>query len=415
MKTKVSILFYAKKAKAAVNGLIPIYTRITINSKRIELSTNRFVEISKWSTEAGKMKGTSEEARSINNHLDLLKSQIRDAEMELTHKKIALTSETIKSKLLGVDERARMLVPIFQDHNNKIKELVGKEYAPGTLERYNTSLKHTIEFMQWKYDISDIDITKIDHAFITDYEFWLRSVRNCANNTAVKYIKNFNKIIKICLANHWIEKNPFANYKSKVKEVERVYLTEDEIQSIMEKEFKTERLSLVRDIFLFSCFTGLAYIDVKNLTKTHISIGIDGEKWIFTHRQKTESASKIPILPVSQMIIDKYENHPQCNNEDKLLPILSNQKMNAYLKELADICNIDKELTFHIARHTFATTVTLTNGVPIESVSKMLGHKNLRTTQHYAKVLDKKVSEDMRILKDKFAYQENKLNKSGVS
>jgi site-specific recombinase XerD len=414
MKTKVSILFYAKKAKAAVNGLIPIYTRITINGKRIELSTNRFVEISKWSTEAGKMKGTSEEARSINNHLDLLKSQIRDAEMELTHKKIALTSETIKSKLLGVDERARMLVPIFQDHNNKIKELVGKEYAPGTLERYNTSLKHTIEFMQWKYDISDIDITKIDHAFITDYEFWLRSVRNCANNTAVKYIKNFNKIIKICLANHWIDKNPFANYKSKVKEVERVYLTEDEIQSIMEKEFKTERLSLVRDIFLFSCFTGLAYIDVKNLTKTHISIGIDGEKWIFTHRQKTESASKIPILPVTQMLIDKYENHPQCNNEDKLLPILSNQKMNAYLKEIASVCVIEKELTFHIARHTFATTITLTNGVPIESVSKMLGHKNLRTTQHYAKVLDRKVSEDMKLLKDKFMFKETTIKKSGV-
>ena len=402
MKTKVSILFYAKKAKAAANGLVPIYTRITINGKRIELSTNRFVEISKWSTEAGKMKGSSEEARSINNHLDLLKSQIRDAEMELIHKKITVTTETIKSKLLGVDERARMLVPIFQDHNNKIKELVGKEYAPGTLERYTTSLKHTIEFMQWKYNVSDIDITKIDHAFITDYEFWLRSVRNCANNTAVKYLKNFNKIIKLCLANDWLDKNPFANYKSKVKEVERVYLTEEEIQSIIEKDFKTERLSLVRDIFLFSCFTGLAYIDVKNLTKSHISFGIDGEKWIFTHRQKTESASKIPILPVTQMIIDKYENHPQCNNEDKLLPILSNQKMNAYLKEIAAICEIEKELTFHIARHTFATTVTLTNGVPIESVSKMLGHKNLRTTQHYAKVLDRKVSEDMKILKVKY-------------
>ena len=403
MKTKVSILFYAKKAKAAANGLVPIYARITINGKRIELSTNRFVEISKWSTEAGKMKGTSEDARSINNHLDLLKSQIRDAEMELIHKKIALTTETIKSKLLGVDERARMLVPIFQDHNNKIKELVGKEYAPGTLERYTTSLKHTIEFMQWKYNISDIDITKIDHAFITDYEFWLRSVRNCANNTAVKYLKNFNKIIKLCLANDWLDKNPFANYKSKVKEVERVYLTEAEIQSIIEKDFKTERLSLVRDIFLFSCFTGLAYIDVKNLTKAHVSYGIDGEKWIFTHRQKTESASKIPILPVTQMIIDKYENHPQCINEDKLLPILSNQKMNAYLKEIAGVCEIEKELTFHIARHTFATTVTLTNGVPIESVSKMLGHKNLRTTQHYAKVLDRKVSDDMKILKEKLA------------
>jgi site-specific recombinase XerD len=406
MKTKVSILFYAKKAKAAANGLVPIYTRITINGKRIELSTNRFVEISKWSTEAGKMKGTSEETRSINNHLDLLKSQIRDAEMELIHKKIPVTTETLKSKILGVDERARMLVPIFQDHNNKIKELVGKEYAPGTLERYTTSLKHTIEFMQWKYNVSDIDITKIDHAFITDYEFWLRSVRNCANNTAVKYLKNFNKIIKLCLANDWLDKNPFANYKSKVKEVERVYLTEAEIQSIIEKDFKTERLSLVRDIFLFSCFTGLAYIDVKNLTKSHISFGIDGEKWIFTHRQKTESASKIPILPVTQMIIDKYENHPQCNNEDKLLPILSNQKMNAYLKEIAGVCEIEKELTFHIARHTFATTVTLTNGVPIESVSKMLGHKNLRTTQHYAKVLDRKVSEDMQILKCKFSLSE---------
>jgi len=416
MKTKVSILFYAKKAKAAANGLVPIYARITINGKRIELSTNRFVEISKWSTEAGKIKGTSEEARSINNHLDLLKSQIRDAEMELIHKKITITTETIKSKLLGVDERARMLVPIFQDHNNKIKELVGKEYAPGTLERYTTSLKHTIEFMQWKYNISDIDITKIDHAFITDYEFWLRSVRNCANNTAVKYLKNFNKIIKLCLANDWLDKNPFANYKSKVKEVERVYLTEAEIQSIIEKDFKTERLSLVRDIFLFSCFTGLAYIDVKNLTKSHISFGIDGEKWIFTHRQKTESASKIPILPVTQMIIDKYEIHPQCINEDKLLPILSNQKMNAYLKEIAGVCEIEKELTFHIARHTFATTVTLTNGVPIESVSKMLGHKNLRTTQHYAKVLDRKVSEDMKILKDKFSILDNNiLKKSSVT
>ena len=402
MKTKITLHFYAKSTKANANGLLPIYVRLTVDGKRLEFSTKKFVEKTKWSNELSKMKGTSEEARSINSYLDLMKSKVLDAQMELLHRNEALSIENFKNKLLGSEERQRMLVPIFQDHNNKIKELVGKEYAPGTLERYTTSLKHTIEFMQWKYNVSDIDITKIDHAFITDYEFWLRSVRNCANNTAVKYIKNFNKIIKLCLANDWLEKNPFANYKSKVKEVERVYLTEAEIQSIIGKDFKTERLSLVRDIFLFSCFTGLAYIDVKNLTKLHISYGIDGEKWIFTHRQKTESASKIPILPVTQMIIDKYENHPQCNNEDKLLPILSNQKMNAYLKEIAGVCEIEKELTFHIARHTFATTVTLTNGVPIESVSKMLGHKNLRTTQHYAKVLDSKVSEDMKILKDKF-------------
>jgi site-specific recombinase XerD len=414
MKTKITLHFYAKSTKANANGLLPIYVRLTVDGKRLEFSTKKFVEKSRWSNELSKMKGTTEEARSINSYLDLMKSKVLDAQMELLHRNETLSIENFKNKLLGTEERQRMLVPIFQDHNNKIKELVGKEYASGTLERYTTSLKHTIEFMQWKYNVSDIDITKIDHAFITDYEFWLRSVRNCANNTAVKYIKNFNKIIKICLANDWLDKNPFANYKSKVKEVERVYLTEKEIQSIIEKDFKTERLSLVRDIFLFSCFTGLAYIDVKNLTKSHISFGIDGEKWIFTHRQKTESASKIPILPVTQMIIDKYENHPQCINEDKLLPILSNQKMNAYLKEIAGVCEIEKELTFHIARHTFATTVTLTNGVPIESVSKMLGHKNLRTTQHYAKVLDRKVSEDMKVLKNKFTMN-SKNQKTQVS
>ena len=414
MKTKITLHFYAKSTKSNAAGLLPIYVRLTVDGKRLEFSTKKFVEQSKWSSELSKMKGTTEEARSINSYLDMMKSKVFDAQMQMMHRNELLTIDNFKEKLLGTELRSRMLIPIFQDHNNKIKELVGKEYAPGTLERYKTSLSHTVEFLQWKYKISDIEITKIDHAFITDYEFWLRSVRNCANNTAVKYIKNFSKIIKICLANNWIDRNPFSNYKSKVKEVERVYLTEKEIQNIIEKDFKTERLSLVRDIFLFSCFTGLAYIDVKNLTKSHISIGIDGEKWIFTHRQKTESASKIPILPVTQMIIDKYSDHPQSNSEDKLLPILSNQKMNAYLKEIAGVCEIEKELTFHIARHTFATTVTLTNGVPIESVSKMLGHKSLRTTQHYAKVLDKKVSEDMMVLRDKFNVSGNTLIKKNL-
>lgn len=414
MKAKVNLHFYAKSTKANAKGQFPIYVRLTVNGIRTEFSTKKFIDPTRWLSEACKMKGATDEARSINSYLDLIKSKVLDIQMELIHKNENLNIENFKELLFGSEEKQRMLVPIFEDHNNKIKELVGKEYAPGTLERYKTSLSHTKEFLQWKYKVSDIEINKIDHAFITDYEFWLRSVRNCANNTAVKYIKNFNKIIKLCLANDWLDKNPFANYKSKVKEVERVYLSEEEIQNIINKDFKTERLSLVRDIFLFSCFTGLAYIDVKNLTKSHISIGIDGEKWIFTHRQKTETASKIPILPVTQMIIDKYANHPQSSNQDKLLPILTNQKMNAYLKEIAGVCEIEKELTFHIARHTFATTVTLTNGVPIESVSKMLGHKNLRTTQHYAKVLDRKVSEDMMILRNKFTLNDVESNTNAI-
>jgi site-specific recombinase XerD len=407
MKTKITLHYYAKSTKANTSGQLPIYIRLTVDGKRMEFSSKKFIDATKWSAELSKMKGTSEEARSLNEYLNLMKSKIYDIQMELIHKNELLTLEVFKNKLIGIEERSRTLIPIFQDHNNKIKELVGKEYAPGTLERYKTSLKHTIDFLEWKYKISDIEIDKINHAFITDYEFYLRSVRNCANNTAVKYIKNFSKIIKICLANNWIERNPFSNYKAKVREVERVYLSQEEIENIINKDFKTDRLSLVRDIFLFSCFTGLAYIDVKNLTKSHISLGIDGEKWIFTHRQKTETASKIPILPITQMIIDKYEDNPECCNQNKLLPILSNQKMNAYLKEIAGVCEIEKELTFHIARHTFATTVTLTNGVPIESVSKMLGHKNLRTTQHYAKVLDKKVSEDMMILRNKMLNSNN--------
>ena len=396
MKTKITLHFYAKSTKSNAAGQLPIYVRLTVDGKRLEFSTKKFVETSKWSSELSKMKGTTEEARSINSYLDLMKTKVFNAQMELMHRNENLTIENFKEKLLGIEQRQRMLIPIFQDHNNKIKELVGKEYAPGTLERYKTSLSHTIEFLQWKYKVSDIEINKIDHAFVTDYEFWLRSVRNCANNTAIKYIKNFSKIIKLCLANDWLDKNPFANYKSKVKEVTREFLTEKEIETILNKRFVSERLELVRDIFIFSCFTGLAYIDVKQLTLDNISLGIDGDKWIFKNRQKTETASKIPLLPVAQEIINKYAEHPVCKNENRLLPILSNQKMNAYLKEIVDVCEIEKELTFHIARHTFATTVTLTNGVPIESVSKMLGHKNLRTTQHYAKVLDKKVSEDIR-------------------
>lgn len=412
MNSNVSILFYIKRAKVNNQGICPIYTRITVNTKRFEFSTNKLISPDKWSSEGAKVKGTTEEARSINSHLDQIKKQILEAEKILLIKGVCITSESLRNQILGQSVRQRMLIPIFTEHNRKISELVGQEYAPGTLERYETSLKHTKDFLQWKFNMSDIDINKIDHAFIMEYDFYLRSVRKCANNTTVKYIKNFHKIINLCLSNGWLEKDPFINYKSKIKEVERVFLTEDEVQEIINKDLGTDRLSLVRDIFLFNCFTGLAYIDVKNLTKAHISLGIDGEKWIFTHRQKTESASKIPILPVTQMIIDKYENHPQAINSDRLLPILSNQKMNAYLKEIAAVCKINKELTFHIARHTFATTVTLTNGVPIESVSKMLGHKNLRTTQHYAKVLDKKVGEDMKILKDKFKQMNPTLNKN---
>ncbi|HRE76765.1 MAG TPA: site-specific integrase [Flavobacterium sp.] len=402
MKHKLSILFFVKSSKATKSGLVPIYQRITINGARIELSTSKFVERSKWNASAGKIKGTNEEARLINSHLDILRSKVYETENWMINNSQDINAQTFKNKFLGVEEKQRQLILIFEDHNKRMKELIGSTFANNTFKKYETTLSHIKEFLKVQYNLNDISIKRVDIAFINDFDFFLRHTKKCNNNSTIKYIRNFGKIIKQCYVNGWLERDPMLNYKGKVKEIERVYLAQEEIELLLNKEFKIKRLELVRDMFLFSCFTGLAYIDVYNLTNSNIIIGIDGEKWISTKRQKTESPSRIPILPVSQMIIDKYENHPQCKNEGKLLPILSNQKMNAYLKELADVCEIDKELTFHIARHTFATIVTLTNGVPIESVSKMLGHKNIRTTQHYAKVLDKKVSEDMKILKDKF-------------
>ena len=401
MQSNLSFLFYLKKPKGYISGPVPIYLRLTVNGQRAEMSTSKECLPERWNAADGLAKGTTEDIKSLNAHLSILQGKIHQYHNQMLATGEIITAETIKNKIAGKSERARSLVKIFEDHNKKIEALLNDEFAPGTLERYKTSLKHTVDFLQWKYNISDIDIKKIDHAFITEYEFYLRSVRKCNNNTAVKYIKNFGKIIRLCIANGWLDKSPFVNYKSKVKEVERAFLVEDEIQTILNKVFATERLNQVKDIFLFSCFTGLAYIDVKKLTKNNITIGIDGEKWIYTNRQKTDTRSNIPLLPMAEEIITKYKEHPQCLNEGKLLPELSNQKMNSYLKEMADVCGINKELTFHIARHTFATTVTLTNGVPIESVSKMLGHKNLRTTQHYAKILDRKVSEDMKILKQK--------------
>ncbi|WP_310559177.1 site-specific integrase [Flavobacterium sp.] len=412
MNNPISILFYLKRVKVNAQGLAPIFQRITINGRRLDNSTGKFVDPDKWHSEMSIMRGTSEEARSINRHLDNLKSKILNVEKNLIIKDIPVNFESFKNELSGKKERERMLVPIFEEHNRKIKELLGQEYAPGTLERYQTSLKHTKDFLFWKYNLTDINIEKIDHAFIMEYEFYLRSVRKCANNTAVKYIKNFHKIINLCLANSWLNKDPFINYKSKIKEVVRGFLTEKEIEDIINKEFMSERLELVRDIFIFSCFTGLAYIDVQQLKTDNVALGIDGDKWIFKNRQKTDTPSKIPLLPIAQAIINKYENNPICKNENRLLPILSNQKMNAYLKEIADVCKINKELTFHIARHTFATTVTLSNGVPIETVSKMLGHTNLKTTQHYAKVLDRKVSDDMMILKNKFSIKQEQTQSS---
>lgn len=397
----LSLLFYLKKPKNYQSGPLPIYLRITVDKEVVELTVSRKCEPKQWDKKGERATGKNEEARELNHHIATFRMKAFEARLQLIERGKPVTAHSIKNLLTGREEKARQILEVFKHHNEQMSQLVGSEFSPGTMERYKTSLAHTRSFIRWKYGVEDMGIQKLDFEFVTEYEFWLKSVRNCNHNTAIKYIANFRKIVNRCIRNGWLAQDPFVGFKMTKREVERVALTENELQTIMQKNFSTERLELVRDVFIFCCFTGLAYADVKKLKRNEIAIGIDGGKWIFTSRQKTATPSRIPLLPTTLALIEKYKDNPQCSAGDRLLPVLSNQKMNSYLKEIADACGIAKCFTFHIARHTFATTVTLGNGVPIETVSKMLGHKNLRTTQHYAKILDRKVSDDMAVLRRK--------------
>jgi site-specific recombinase XerD len=414
MKNSIAQLFYVKRSKADSNGNVNIYLRITVNGKRAELSIQRKVNIDKWNTGAGKVKGFSSEAQEINQYIDLISNKINKIHQRFIQEDKPFTAINIRDKYLGKDKNQKMLLKIFQDHNDQIEKLIGKDFAAGTASRYSTAKSHVEEFIKFEYKVNDIPVQDVDHKFITGLEYYLKTQRNCAHNTAIKYITNFKKIIRIAYANDWISKDPFFNWKARLKTVDREFLSQEEIQNMIKKEFSIPRLEQVKDIFIFSCYTGLAYADVKKLTKDNIVIGIDGNQWINTKRTKTNTISNIPVLPEAATVIEKYANHKEVIYGNKLLPVLSNQKMNAYLKEIADLCSITKNLTFHLARHTFATTVTLTNGVPIESVSKMLGHKSLKTTQHYAKILDKKVSYDMNILRDKLNLKNNENNEDST-
>jgi integrase len=403
MSTSMSVRFLIRKERGDDQSEAPIYMRVTIAGERFELGTRRTALPAQWSVELGRVSGTNSKAKSVNSFLDSLLSRAYDYQRQILNEGKELTLSEFKSRWNGIPtEKPKMLMEVFEEHNQQMKALIGQEFSPLTFERYTTSKKHTLEFLKWKYKVDDIDIKKLNYEFIHNYEFWLKSVRKCDHNTTIKYLSNFRKIVNICIKSGWLDRDPFVGFKMTKREVERPFLTEDELIRIAEKKFIMPRMSQVRDIFVFCCYTGLAYADVKKLTADEITIGIDGEKWIWTSRQKTDTATRIPLLPPALEILDRYKEDPQSLSNGRLLPVLSNQKMNSYLKEIADACEIKKKMTFHTARHTFATTVTLANDVPMETVSKLLGHRNLKTTQHYGKILDLKVSQDMGMLRAKF-------------
>jgi len=402
--TKFNLLFYLKKPKNNHCAGVQVYLRITVAGKRSEVFTGLACSPEVWNRKSGRQDGKKEEVRIFNSHLDHLQSKVYESHRLLVNAGEEITSVNIKRLLLSQEIKRRTLLDCIKIHNQKMKALIGREYAIGTLKRFQVLENHVSDFIREKYQMTDINIKYVDRQFIADFDFYLR-VNKCANNTTIKYLKNLGKILRIAFAFKWIDCDPLMGYKLKSRSVERAFLSKAELKQIMKVEIHVPRLMQVKDVFVFCCFTGLAYSDVEKLKHSQIQTGVDGKKWIHMKRTKTSTRLAIPILPPALAIIEKYADEPICLLKNKVLPVLSNQKMNEYLKEIAKICNIKKPLSTHIARHTFATTVALVNGVPIESVSKLLGHTNIKTTQIYAKVVDNKLSEDMANLEIRLAEQ----------
>ncbi|MHB8208663.1 site-specific integrase [Mucilaginibacter sp.] len=404
MELNYSLLFYLKKPKNYTSGPIPAYMRFTINGIPKECATTRTADPEKWYAKTGRETGKTEPSRSLNFHLDDLQQKVHNVHAQMVRDDDEITASSLRDKFLGRDkpQNVPQLLEIFRLHNTQMEELIGKEFEENTLKGYRTCLLHLTGYIQKKYKSGDLAIKRLDYNFINDFNHYLKLDGGIQPISAAKYLKHLKKVVNnYILKPKLLRDNPFSEFKSKAKVKEREFLSQQQLNRLIKKEFKIARVANVRDIFVFCCYTGLSYADVKKLTRNEIMTGIDGGQWIFTHRKKNDNSSRIPLLKPALQIIAKYKDHPKCVNEGVVLPVLSNQKMNSYLKEIADACDITQNLTFHLSRHTFATTVTLTNGVPIESVSKMLGHVDIKTTQHYAKVIDTKVSQDMKKLKRK--------------
>lgn len=397
--TTFSILFWLKQSKAK-NGEAPLYARITVNGQRAEISLKRKIKIANWNAVKNRVKGTNYEARTINEYLNQVQKGIVQSKNELTLENKFITSQAIKCRYLKEDEQNHTLNDIIKYHN---EDMINK-LKWGTQKNYFTTQKYISKFLKKHFNTTDMYLKQLDYNFILKFEKFLREYqpldhqKKMGNNSVMKHIERFRKMITLSFKLEWIERDPFINFKSKFEKVERGYLTEIELETIEEKQFSIPRLQLVKDLFVFSCYCGLSYIDVINLTQDNINLGIDGQLWIIKKREKTNKLLRIPILPKAKILIDKYKANPKSVINGTIFPKISNQKLNSYLKEIADLCDITKNLTFHLARHTFATIVTLTNGVPIETVSQLLGHSRISTTQIYAKVIERKVSADMQVL-----------------
>jgi site-specific recombinase XerD len=395
MGFELSVLFTVKKSRIDKKGEVPIYLRITVKGERAELSVNRKVDIKKWDFKIQRAVGRSETARVLNDYLDNKENQVKRNFNTLNDNQKEISAAILRDMQTGKYKKDYTLVSAFETNNNLVEQEEGTKYSRSTIDQYHTTLKRLKTFLEAEYEIKDIALSKLDLTFIRRFEIYLKTKYGIGHNTIMKHLKQLKKVIHFSMQMGYIERDPFLQHKTAYKQVSREFLTNDELHRIEEHSFKIRRLEQVKDVFLFVCYTGLAYSDLKAITRNNLSTGIDGKQWITYEREKTGIQARLPLLPPAQEIIEKYSNDPECCADNKILPVRSNQKLNSYLSEIAEICGVNKHITMHLGRHTFATTVTLTNGIPIETVSKMLGHTSLKTTQIYSKVIDTKISKEM--------------------
>ncbi|MFR9541741.1 MAG: site-specific integrase [Rikenellaceae bacterium] len=391
------VLFLIRRSKLLKNGEAPICMRLTVNGGIVEMMIKRSVPPAQWSQAKERSRGTNATAKELNYYLDTIKARILKIQQEMEAEDAVINARTVRDRYNGVgcEDKTKTILEVYQEHNDKCEALIGIDYSKSTVEKFGTSIKCLKEYIQHQYSRDDLYLKEVDFTFVQNFEFYLKTVRNCKHNSALKHLKNLKKVIKIAIANEWMKRDPFIGMQFKYTETNTEFLTQEELTTLMSKDFGVERLNLVRDVFSFCALTGLAYVDVSQLTPDHIVKDNSGALWIRKPRQKTGNMCNIPLLSPAVALIEKYATHPECIKRGTVLPVYSNQKQNAYLKEIATICGIRKKLSTNVARYTCATVVMLANNVSMENVAKILGHSTTKMTQLYAKVLDSSIMRDV--------------------
>ena len=398
VRSSFSILFFIRESKARKNGNVPIEVMITVNGERNSFSTGKQIAIEKWDKTKQQVKGKDQETQNLNNYLKAIKAKLYQKEAELLERGFIITAQILYDAYFDKVEslKERSLFEVFEEHNQEQEKLVGNGVSKATHWVSVYTIRLLREFVQQKYKREDLYLRELNLNFIQSFHSFLRIDKGMAQNSSTKHLKLLKKIINLSVANSYMAFNPFSTYKVEREPVDIDFLDEEELRKIINVDPPLQRLERAKDMLLFGCFTGLSYIDIKTLTPEHFEKDNTGRIWIKKRRVKTGVLSRIPLLPIAKLILDKYKGG------EKLLPIQDPADINKYLKDIAILCGINKRICFHTSRHTFASTVTLANNISLEVVSKMLGHTNTRMTAHYAKLIDKCIGEQMDKLMDTF-------------